>query len=120
MARGLLRRSSSQTAGLWPRATALLARQALEIALAREWRAVHAGLAACPTRVQLLCLCEFSSDWELMTRATHVWGALSDACHHHAYAAPPGAAELEAWFATVEQVAGLSADLPVHTTAGPR
>jgi nucleoside-diphosphate-sugar epimerase len=37
-ARRLLERSDPATAGLWPRATALLARQALELALHRLWQ----------------------------------------------------------------------------------
>ena len=49
-ARDLLERPDSHTAGIWPRATALLARQALESALDDLWRSRAPGVERCSTR----------------------------------------------------------------------
>jgi len=103
-ARGLLSRSSPETAGLWPRAAALLGRQALEAALDDLWRAKKLTLATCSTSAQLLCLREYLGDPDLAGRAAQAWGALSRACHHHPYELAPVAGELERWLATTAQV----------------
>ncbi len=55
-ARDLLTRADPKTAGLWPRAAALLARQALEQALDEYWRSRQLPLDQLPTRPQLICL----------------------------------------------------------------
>ena len=55
-ARNLMERTDPATAGLWPRATALLARQALEAAHDDFWRAKAPGMEQCSMRAQLLCL----------------------------------------------------------------
>jgi hypothetical protein len=44
LARDLLRRPEARTAGYWPRASALLARQALEMALDDFWRSKRPGV----------------------------------------------------------------------------
>jgi hypothetical protein len=103
-ARQLLRRPHDPTAGLWPRASALLGRQALEARLEALCEAEHRGLGRCgSTRAQLLCLWE-SVDERLAREATHTWGALTQACHYHAYDLPPTAEELESWLASVERL----------------
>jgi hypothetical protein len=57
-ARRLVDRPDAATAGVWPRAAALLARQALELVLAGLWAAQPqaTGLSGCTMRSQLLCL----------------------------------------------------------------
>lgn len=104
MARGLLCRKTPETAGLWLRAAALLARQALESALVRRLHPLHPALASCPARIQLLCLSELVGAREEAAQVAHVWQGLSRTCHHHAYETTPLAAELEAWLLTVERV----------------
>jgi hypothetical protein len=104
-ARGLLRRADPATAGLWPRASALLARQALEASVARLWERRGLELRGCPMRAQLICLRSYLGDGDLAARAAHAWSALSRACHHHPYELAPTAAELEAWFAVVGELA---------------
>jgi hypothetical protein len=103
LARDLLRRPEARTAGVWPRASALLARQALEMALDDFWRARRPGVEACSTLAQLLCLREFWPDREEAGRIHHAWTGLSRACHHHPYELAPTAGELEGWFAVVER-----------------
>ena len=104
-ARDLIRNDDAKTAGLWPRAAALLARQGLEIAMERLWQVTAPGLERTSTRCQLLCVGEMLNDRGLGGRATVTWYALSDACHHRVYALAPTAAELNAALETVWELA---------------
>jgi hypothetical protein len=102
-ARRLLHRATPETRGRWPRAAALLARQALETAVAEHGRARNLPLADCSARAQFLYLRETGHPHQrdLTARAYHAWTALSRACHHHAYELAPTAAELEGWMGVV-------------------
>jgi hypothetical protein len=93
-ARDLIRDDDIATAGLWPRAAALLARQGLELAMARLWEVTAPGLERTSTRCQLLCVGDMLNDRQLGGRATLTWQSLSNACHHRAYELPPTASEL--------------------------
>ena len=97
MARQLLDRASPDTAGLWPRAAALLGRQALEMAVDDFWVARRIPLESCPTRQQLICLREYLDDADLAGRVHHAWNALSRACHQHPYELAPTLGELRGW-----------------------
>ena len=55
IAQELLERTDAKTAGLWPRAAALLARQALEQGLDGYWRERGIALYELGTRPQLIC-----------------------------------------------------------------
>jgi hypothetical protein len=109
-ARNLMERIDPATAGLWPRATALLARQALEAALDDFWRRRSPGMELCSMRAQLLCLPYFlqasspkpQAD-DLAQRVSYAWAGLSGACHQHPYELPPTSAELLGWLGTVEE-----------------
>lgn len=103
-AREVMHRPDPVTAGLWPRAAALLGRQALEAALDDLWQRKRLDLASCPCRIQLLCLPTYLGDSALAARAARAWSALSDACHHRAYELGPTAAELRAWLDVVGDV----------------
>jgi hypothetical protein len=109
-ARELLRKPEARTAGLWPRAAALLARQALEIALHDFWKKKRPGLELCNTHAQLVCLRQY---WPSAEEAGHIhfaWIGLSRACHHHPYELAPIAEELERWFGVVERMLDPSPD----------
>lgn len=108
-ARELLRRPDPATAGLWPRASALLGRQALEAALQDLWRRKGLDLAWCTTRAQLLCLLAYLPDPAVGRRAAHAWAALSRACHHRGYEGTPTASELAAWLDAVADLVTASA-----------
>ena len=97
-ARRLIRRPDAATAGVWPRAAALLARQALELAIAALWavRPEAAGLSTCSMRSQLLCLTAYLGQ-DVATRAGYLSAALSRACHYPSYELAPTAAELTRW-----------------------
>ena len=100
-ARHLLERPDPHTAGIWPRASALLARQAIEAALDDFWKRRAPGVEQCSMRAQMLCLPSYLGDEDLAERTFYAWGGLSRACHHHAYELPPTASELAGWFDTV-------------------
>jgi hypothetical protein len=104
-ARDLIRNDDASSAGLWPRAAALLARQGLELAMARLWDVTAPGLERASTRCQLLCVGDLLNDRELGGRATLTWQSLSNACHHRVYELPPTASELNSALATVWDLA---------------
>ena len=105
VARDLLERADPMTAGIWPRATALLARQALEGALDDLWRLRAPGLEQCSARAQLLCLPFYlQDDDELAEGVCYAWAGLSRACHQHPYELSPTSSELLGWLATVEHL----------------
>jgi hypothetical protein len=94
-ATALLHHPTEETAGLWPRATAVLARQALEVRLREALSAKIRGIQSAPVRVQLLCLQSYLEDTETAHEVNLAWYALSEACHHLSYELPPTAPELE-------------------------
>ncbi|MDE2754438.1 MAG: hypothetical protein OXI83_17855 [Gemmatimonadota bacterium] len=87
--------------GTWPRASAILGRQALEITLDDLWAQAAPGVENASVRAQLTCLPEYI-DTELASRVRYSWHVLSAACHYHAYELPPIAAELNGWLDDVE------------------
>jgi len=92
---GLLHHPTAETAGLWPRATAVLTRQALEVGLHEALSDKVLGIEHAPVRVQLLCLQSYFEDIETAHEVNLAWWALSRACHHGSYELPPTAPELE-------------------------
>jgi hypothetical protein len=104
MARGVLDHAEPEMAGLWPRASAVLAGRALEASLGRLWDQRTLDLRGCSMRVQLICLRSYLGDAELAARARHTWSALRRACHHHPYELAPTATELRAWLSVVEEL----------------
>jgi len=97
----LLSEASEASAGRWPRAVAILCRQALEGSLYDFWRGKAPGVESASERAQLLCVRSYVSA-ELAARAEHTWTALSRACHHHAYELAPTASELAGWLENVD------------------
>jgi hypothetical protein len=115
-ARRLVEHPDAATAGVWPRASALLARQALEQAMAGLWAAQPEaeGLSNGTMRSQLLCLNAYVGD-DVATRAAYLSAALSRACHYHPYELAPTAAELTGW---LDETADLVALLRSRTDTG--
>jgi hypothetical protein len=104
MADRLLHRADPATAGLWPRASALLALQALEASVLRLWERHALEFHGCSMRTQLICLRSYLEDAPLAARAGHAWSALNRACHHHPYELAPTAGELQSWFSVVREL----------------
>ncbi len=90
--------------GAWPRAAALLARQAIETAMDELWAVRAPEVATLSARAQLTCLPEYLRDPALAGEVAFTWAVLSEACHAHAYEMGPTAAELEARFAVVDRL----------------
>ncbi len=103
-ARRLLDQPADATAGLWPRAAALLARQALEGQLAHLLDAEAPGASAAPFTTQLLVLRSIHPNPDLAARVAYAWNALSRATHHHGYELPPTAVALRSWISTIEDL----------------
>lgn len=104
LARALVMRSDAAAVGLWPRAAALLARQALEGGLRALWRAREPGVVDATFRAQLACLPGYLRDDALAADVAFTWAVLSEACHHRAYDIGPTAQELRRRFETVERL----------------
>ena len=99
----LLERRTSGTVGLWPRATAVLTRQALERGLTEVLSEKVDGIQRAPVRSQLLCLRILLDDTATADEVNVAWWALSRACHHLSYELPPTAAELRGWIDAVDR-----------------
>ena len=93
-------------AGVWPRAVALLARQALEVAMVEYWIVRAPGLEWCTAHAQLLCLPDYVHEREIAESASHAWSSLSRICHHHPYELLPTAAELRILLDTARRCVG--------------
>jgi hypothetical protein len=102
-ARQLANDAGTEHRGTWPRAAALLARQALEVALKTFWSFTAAGMEAAPFKTQLLCLDGYIRP-AVARQGYQTWSALSRACHHHVYELAPTRDELLAWCDDVESV----------------
>lgn len=111
----LIQRPDAATAGIWPRAAALLARQALELAMAAIWAAKPqtADLSTAPMRSQLLCLTACLGP-DTTARVAYLIAALSHACHYHPYELAPTATELTSW---LDQAAELVTQMQASATA---
>ena len=94
-ARDLLENPAPGNVGGWPRAVALLTRQALEKALDEFWAAspATAGLAACSNKTQLTCLPAYLNPGTAR-HISYVWAVLSNACHYHPYDLAPTAGDV--------------------------
>ena len=103
-ARVLLDHHIGATEFVWPRAAAVLGRQAIELSLDVLWRARAPGLQECSARAQLICLPTLLEP-ELAGSVDYVYSALSNACHHHPYELSPARSELISWLAICEQLA---------------
>ena len=101
LARSIMRVPHADLIGTWPRASAILGRQALEITLDQLWSQAAPGVEKASARAQLTCLPEYINP-ELASRVRYSWHALSATCHYHAYELPPIATELNGWLDDVE------------------
>lgn len=124
-ARRLLAEPGAGPAGVWPRACAMLIRQALEAGVDAIWLADPSteGLMRSSMRSQLTCLPMYL-DARMAREVSYVWAVLSEACHYHAYELAPTAVELSDWIATVDRLLaslpGCAAGPPVRGAGRPR
>jgi hypothetical protein len=108
----MMLRPDVTSAGVWPRASAFLARRSLEEGLRQWWSSQPpiAAIAECSARTQLLCAASFL-DNDTADQLTWLWSALSRACHYDAYELAPTALELGGWIdevgALISRLAGI-------------
>ena len=86
------------------RSAALLARRALEEAVADRLGALAPGLVSASTRSRLLVL-RLLVDENAGRRAQAAWAGLSRACHRHAFELNPSVMEVQQLIDIVRQVA---------------
>ncbi len=101
-ANSVLNRPELGLGGAWPRAVALIGRQALEEGLDQFWDGELAQMKDASRRTQTLCLNQFMRDPELSDGIKEAWSSLTRACHHHPYELSPTASELKNWLEEVE------------------
>jgi hypothetical protein len=89
-----------QTAGAWPHAAAALIRQAIEMTLDAFWGRRAPAMLEASLRDRWLCLPAYTGERPAVREAELAWTALSEACHHRAYAVGLTEPELRAHLAT--------------------
>ena len=99
----LLSTASDAWAGRWPRAVALLTRQALERSMDELWAVKAPTMIRASARARILCLRQWVQP-NLAGRTAYTWSALSRACHQHAYELAPTTSELSGWLDTVDEL----------------
>lgn len=106
-ARRLMTVTSADSWGRWPRASAMLARLAIEDCIDRidpELRPVTNASARLMALESLL-----SEDApELAREVAHTYGSLSRMIHHHAYELPPTAIELTNALDVIDQLCAIT------------
>jgi hypothetical protein len=117
-ARDLIHIDDPETAGLWPRATALLGRQAIEAAMEALWKLSAPGLESASLKCQLLCLTHFLGDRDLAGRVHVTWEGLSRSCHIRTYELAPTADELQGWLETTWELAEAVASIGARKSTG--
>lgn len=106
-AQELLIKPIEGTAGLWPRAAAVLIRQALEVQMTIILTKSVPGTHESSARTKLICLQSELDDEALAEEVAHAWWALTTACHHRAYDLAPTADELQGWLQTARRLTEL-------------
>ena len=101
-ARRMLDESPPGTVSAWPRAAAVLARQALEAAITDFWHAREPSIVGASMRAQIGCLHAWVSN-DVAAETAWTWHALSHATHHHAYELDPTREELASLVASATQ-----------------
>jgi hypothetical protein len=104
-AAALIASGTKGATAVWPKAAAVLTRQALEISVQQRLARVDPTLAGASMRSQLVCLHVVAKDKDAAASAALAWSSLSSACHYHPYELPPSAPELRSLMTTVAGVA---------------
>ena len=106
VAEGFLERPNSAMAGLWPRACAVLIRQALEGAVREVLRERLPGSQAASGRVQFLCLGRALGDRGKARELGYVWSRMSAVLHQGAGGMAPSEVQLRGWLDRVRWLVG--------------
>jgi hypothetical protein len=101
---GLISGGTRGASATWPRAAAVLTRQALELTVGERLARVDPELREASMRSQLTCLRAIAKDTDAAASASYAWASLSSACHYHPYELAPSAPELRALMITVADI----------------
>lgn len=104
-AAALIASGTKGATAVWPKAAAVLTRQALEISVHERLARVDPELASSSMRSQLACLHVIAKDKDAAASASLAWSILSSACHYHPYELAPNALELRSLMTAVADVA---------------
>lgn len=117
-ARAIAHAADSLDLSSWHRAAGVLARQALEGALAELWtNAGHAGMNDLPVAKQLLALPYWRPGWERVGRdARAAYDGLTTTCHASLYEVPPPPGQLLDWCDAVERLRAKAATVTPAAT----
>ncbi len=96
---------TARTVPGWPRATAVLIRQALEAAVDGLWLQKEPQMVEARWRSKLIALVDIVPARDAGMIRT-LWAQLSGACHVHEYELPPTSGELRRWIEAVHGVVG--------------
>jgi hypothetical protein len=120
-ARAVLEQPAAIRGPGWARSVALLARIALEDAVARFWARTEPGMQQASGKARFVALRYYVPDSDIARRAHHRWTVLSDATHYSGYHFAPTATELRAWLTDVEQLVAALAigERPAARTSSP-
>jgi hypothetical protein len=102
---GLIASDTRGATATWPRAAAVLTRQALELSIGERLARVDAELRNTSMRSQLTCLRAIAKDTDAAANASYAWARLSAACHYHPCELAPSATELRSLMTTVADIA---------------
>ena len=87
----------------WGRGSAVLARQAVELALEEFWMERAPEMREASARGQFLAVRLYLEDETLAAEGHATWSLLSRACHHHPYDLQPSRDEVVAWIDAAER-----------------
>ncbi len=107
VAEALLGRSGEAMAGVWPRACAVLIRQALEGAVKEVLRVRLPGSQAANWRVQFLCLGRAIGDRGRARELGYAWVRMSAVLHGRGGGLGPSEVQLRGWLEGVRGVVEL-------------
>jgi hypothetical protein len=118
-ARRMLDHAEAATIGVWPRASALLARHALEELLEEFWAVHSPPLVTANRRAQMVALRGYPDVASSVASLRVAYAGLSAGCHHHPYELPPTRAELDGLIAAVETFAVTMAKVVAKVPPAP-
>jgi hypothetical protein len=103
LSRTLVSSDNWATSYWWGRGSAVLARQAVELALEEFWDARAPDMREASGRGQFLAVRLYLNDETQAAEGHATWSRLSRACHHHPYDLQPSRDEVVAWIDAAER-----------------
>lgn len=103
---------------VWPRAAAVLIRQAIEATLDAYWKTRLPAMRYASVAEQWLALPAYLGHAPAIPAAEYAWSALSEACHHRAYDVGLTETELRGHLRAADDLRRLVAEAMAPAPAG--